>query len=53
MPIQTTIRYYAHLRPDHSRDAVEAFAKAVPRAPAEEEGESDNAPAMRVVATND
>lgn len=51
--IQTTIRYYAHLRPDHSRDAVEAFAKAVPRAPAEEEGESDNAPAMRVVATND
>ncbi|MDZ7854159.1 MAG: site-specific integrase [Halomonas sp.] len=32
--IQTTIQHYAHLRPDHSRDAVEAFAKAVPRAPA-------------------
>lgn len=32
--IQTTIKYYAHLRPDHSRDAVEAFAKAVPKAPA-------------------
>ncbi|MFG6160646.1 tyrosine-type recombinase/integrase [Halomonas sp. 1390] len=25
--IQTTIEYYAHLRPDHSRDAVEVFAK--------------------------
>ena len=24
--IQTTIKYYAHLRPDHSRDAVEVFA---------------------------
>jgi integrase len=23
--IQTTIKYYAHLRPDHTRDAVEAF----------------------------
>lgn len=25
--IQTTIQHYAHLRPDHTRDAVEAFAK--------------------------
>ncbi|MDT0513397.1 site-specific integrase [Halomonas sp. LES1] len=25
--IQTTIEHYAHLRPDHSRDAVEVFAK--------------------------
>lgn len=25
--IQTTIQFYAHLRPDHSRDAVEAFAR--------------------------
>lgn len=25
--IQTTIQHYAHLRPDHSRDAVESFAK--------------------------
>lgn len=25
--IQTTIQHYAHLRPDHSRDAVEVFAK--------------------------
>ncbi len=32
--IQTTIKYYAHLRPDHSRDAVEAFAKSAPTAPA-------------------
>jgi integrase len=24
--IQTTIKYYAHLRPDHSRDAVEIFS---------------------------
>lgn len=51
--IQTTIRYYAHLRPDHSRDAVEAFAKAVPRAPADEEGDSKKAPAIRVAASND
>ena len=51
--IQTTIKYYAHLRPDHSRDAVEAFAKAVPRAPAEEEGESDKATAIHVAASND
>lgn len=28
--IQTTIKYYAHLRPDHTRDAVEAFAKQGP-----------------------
>lgn len=28
--IQTTIQYYAHLRPDHARDAVEAFANQVP-----------------------
>jgi len=33
--IQTTIKYYAHLRPDHSRDAVEAFTKTAPRAPTE------------------
>nr|WP_246389890.1 site-specific integrase [Halomonas cerina] len=51
--IQTTIKYYAHLRPDHSRDAVEAFAKAVPKAPAEKEGDSDKAPAIRVAVTND
>ncbi|UYG08051.1 site-specific integrase [Halomonas sp. M4R1S46] len=25
--IQTTIQHYAHLRPDHTREAVEAFAK--------------------------
>lgn len=25
--IQTTIKYYAHLRPDHSRNAVEMFAR--------------------------
>ncbi|WP_280554193.1 site-specific integrase [Halomonas sp. 25-S5] len=25
--IQTTIQHYAHLRPDHTRDAVEAFAR--------------------------
>lgn len=50
--IQTTIKFYAHLRPDHSRDAVEAFAKAVPRAPAEEDS-SDKAPAIRVAASND
>ena len=25
--IQTTIQHYAHLRPDHSRDAVETFAQ--------------------------
>ncbi|MGO2132392.1 MAG: tyrosine-type recombinase/integrase [Halomonas sp.] len=48
--IQTTIQFYAHLRPDHSRHAVEAFAKAVPRAPAEEEG--NKAPAIRVAASN-
>lgn len=24
--IQTTIKHYAHLRPDHTRDIVEAFA---------------------------
>jgi len=51
--IQTTIKYYAHLKPDHSRDAVEAFAKAVPRAPAEEEGSSDKAPAIHMALTND
>ena len=28
--IQTTIKYYAHLRPDHSRDAVEAFVRLAP-----------------------
>ncbi|MGC3872396.1 tyrosine-type recombinase/integrase [Halomonas sp. GXIMD04776] len=28
--IQTTIQHYAHLRPDHTRDAVEAFARKVP-----------------------
>jgi len=27
--IQTTIQHYAHLRPDHARDAVEAYAAAV------------------------
>lgn len=27
--IQTTIQHYAHLRPDHTRDAVEAFARQV------------------------
>jgi len=27
--IQTTIQHYAHLRPDHTRDAVEAFAQQV------------------------
>ncbi|RUR56353.1 site-specific integrase [Vreelandella populi] len=27
--IQTTIQHYAHLRPDHTRDIVEAFAKQV------------------------
>ncbi len=27
--IQTTIQHYAHLRPDHSRDAVEVFAKRI------------------------
>nr|WP_298380719.1 site-specific integrase [uncultured Halomonas sp.] len=26
--IQTTIQYYAHLRPDHARDAVESFAQS-------------------------
>ena len=51
--IQTTIQFYAHLRPDHSRDAVDAFAKAVPRAPAEEESASNKAPAIRVAASND
>ncbi|WP_277810899.1 site-specific integrase [Chromohalobacter canadensis] len=39
--IQTTITHYAHLRPDHTRDVVEAFAKAVPRAPAEAADRSD------------
>jgi integrase len=29
--IQTTIQYYAHLRPDHARDAVEVFVKQGPR----------------------
>ncbi|RUR38392.1 site-specific integrase [Vreelandella populi] len=29
--IQTTIQYYAHLRPDHTRDAVEVFVKQGPR----------------------
>jgi integrase len=29
--IQTTIKYYAHLRPDHARDAVEVFVKQGPR----------------------
>ncbi|HSP31778.1 MAG TPA: tyrosine-type recombinase/integrase, partial [Halomonas sp.] len=28
--IQTTIQFYAHLRPDHTRDAVEAFANQGP-----------------------
>lgn len=28
--IQTTIQYYAHLRPDHARDAVEVFVKQGP-----------------------
>ncbi|PAU74365.1 tyrosine-type recombinase/integrase [Halomonas salipaludis] len=28
--IQTTIAHYAHLAPDHKRDAVEAFAKLAP-----------------------
>jgi len=27
--IQTTIQYYAHLHPDHARDAVEVFARRV------------------------
>jgi len=27
--IQTTIQHYAHLRPDHTRNAVEAFAQQV------------------------
>ncbi|EWH00591.1 integrase [Halomonas sp. BC04] len=49
--IQTTIKYYAHLRPDHSRDAVEAFAKAVPRATAEEDSASEKATAIRKVST--
>ncbi|MFG6178549.1 tyrosine-type recombinase/integrase [Halomonas sp. THAF12] len=48
--IQTTIKYYAHLRPDHSRDAVEAFAKAVPRAPAKEAASSEESAApLKVV----
>ncbi|XKH61708.1 tyrosine-type recombinase/integrase [Halomonas sediminis] len=25
--IQTTVQHYAHLRPDHTRDIVEAFAQ--------------------------
>ncbi|WP_046077776.1 site-specific integrase [Halomonas sp. HG01] len=29
--IQTTIAHYAHLRPDHTRDAVEAFAASSPK----------------------
>ncbi len=29
--IQTTIQHYAHLRPDHSRDAVEVFARQTAR----------------------
>lgn len=29
--IETTIKFYAHLAPDHKRDAVEAFAKLAPR----------------------
>lgn len=29
--IQTTIAHYAHLRPDHTRDAVEAFAAGSPK----------------------
>ncbi len=28
--IQTTITFYAHLAPDHKRDAAEAFAKLAP-----------------------
>ncbi|MBS9404936.1 hypothetical protein KG088_15010 [Halomonas sp. TRM85114] len=28
--IQTTITHYAHLRSDHTREAVEAFAIATP-----------------------
>ncbi|MCE8002163.1 site-specific integrase [Billgrantia ethanolica] len=28
--IETTIKFYAHLAPDHKRDAVEAFAKLAP-----------------------
>jgi len=28
--IQTTIQHYAHLRPDHTRDAVEAFVNQGP-----------------------
>ncbi|MGM0984890.1 MAG: tyrosine-type recombinase/integrase [Pseudomonadota bacterium] len=28
--IQTTIQHYAHLRPDHSRDAVEIFVQQTP-----------------------
>lgn len=27
--IQTTIKFYAHLRPDHARDIVELFAQQV------------------------
>ncbi|RUR27311.1 DUF4102 domain-containing protein [Vreelandella andesensis] len=35
--IQTTIQHYAHLRPDHTRDAVEAFVNQGPSRQAEQE----------------
>ncbi|MEQ6916043.1 site-specific integrase [Halomonas aquatica] len=39
--IQTTIQHYAHLRPDHTRDAVEAFAQQTFRQDMEKPDASD------------
>ena len=50
--IQTTIQHYAHLRPDHARDAVEAFAKVAHRSPADEEDAGDKVKAIRTVSAD-
>lgn len=51
--IQTTIKYYAHLKPDHSRDAVEVFANQGPQQKIPGEGASSNVAAIRTASGND
>ena len=50
--IQTTIQHYAHLRPDHTRDIVEAFAQQVPGGDSLTSESNEPNATLAVVSTN-